>query len=206
MNSHQINKILNLIKRTGDKFVVMDKDSDEAYVMMDVMDYEDLLTDPVLDDLSEEEMLSKVNRDLSNWRIRNERKKDYYEDDCSEDDFDFEDDEIIESKKSDLEPWELEDIENEKEIEDDFDFEDENKNELGYAPTTMQDVELGDDFVEEVESEKSVDEKVSAEMQKEIEELKKIEPNFSGELKEESLEDVKEDDEEEDRFYLEPVE
>lgn len=43
MNSVQLNKTLRLIKRTGDKAIVLDQDSDQVFVLMDLDDYEDIL-------------------------------------------------------------------------------------------------------------------------------------------------------------------
>lgn len=42
MNNHQLNRILNLIEKTGDKFVVADKETDKVFVVMDMLDYEEM--------------------------------------------------------------------------------------------------------------------------------------------------------------------
>jgi hypothetical protein len=42
MNSNQLNRILKLIQRTGDKFVVADKDTDSVFVVMELLDYEEM--------------------------------------------------------------------------------------------------------------------------------------------------------------------
>lgn len=43
MNNEQLDKALRLLRRTGDKALVMDQASDQVFVMMDIDDYEGLL-------------------------------------------------------------------------------------------------------------------------------------------------------------------
>jgi len=45
MKEKQFNKILKLISRTGDRFVVLDRDTDKAMAIMDLDEYEQLLTE-----------------------------------------------------------------------------------------------------------------------------------------------------------------
>jgi len=42
MNDHQLNRILKLIAKTGDKFVVADRDTDQVFVVMDMLSYEEM--------------------------------------------------------------------------------------------------------------------------------------------------------------------
>lgn len=73
MHDHQLNRVLKLVKRTGDKLVILDQENDEASVLMGIGDYEELLSgsDP-LEELNEREMLDRVNRDLAHWRAQHE--------------------------------------------------------------------------------------------------------------------------------------
>ncbi|MBU1922173.1 type II toxin-antitoxin system Phd/YefM family antitoxin [Patescibacteria group bacterium] len=50
-------KFLNLIKKTGDRLIVTDKDEGEAYVIMSLSEYEDLIskTDGAYDTLKQSE-------------------------------------------------------------------------------------------------------------------------------------------------------
>lgn len=43
MKSSQLNRVLNVIRHTGDRLVVMDAESEEVIVMMSLTDYENLL-------------------------------------------------------------------------------------------------------------------------------------------------------------------
>lgn len=88
MHDHQLNRVLKLVKRTGDKLVILDQENDEASVLMGLGDYEELLSggEP-LEDLNEREMLDRVNRDLGNWRA-------YHEFDDEKEVMDMENDEV----------------------------------------------------------------------------------------------------------------
>ncbi|MDO8499957.1 MAG: hypothetical protein Q7S66_04890 [bacterium] len=81
MKSTQIERVLNLVRRTGDRLVIMDNQSDEIFTIMRLGDYEDLLnTDSWngerIEDLSEREMMEKVDRDISYWRSLHEEEPD----------------------------------------------------------------------------------------------------------------------------------
>ena len=43
MNNSQLNRVINLIKKTGDRCVVLDKGSEHAMVMMNLDEYEEIL-------------------------------------------------------------------------------------------------------------------------------------------------------------------
>ncbi len=49
MKDEQLNRILRLIKKTNDKFVVLDKASDDAHMIMSLDSYEDLIDGNELD-------------------------------------------------------------------------------------------------------------------------------------------------------------
>ena len=69
MKQNQLDRIIKLVRRTGDRFVIMDKETDEVMIMMNLGEYENLLNDSTpVEDLEEEEMLNKLNHDISRWR------------------------------------------------------------------------------------------------------------------------------------------
>ena len=73
MQSSQLNKALNIMRRTGDRLIIMDQETDEASVMMVLESYERLLNaTQTVGGLSEEEMVEKINRDIALWRAYNE--------------------------------------------------------------------------------------------------------------------------------------
>ena len=64
-----LQKIINLIKKTGDKAVILDKNGDLSCVVMTVADYEKLvLGQSGIQGLTEEELLDKINRDIEIWK------------------------------------------------------------------------------------------------------------------------------------------
>jgi len=74
MKQNQLDRIIKLVRRTGDRFVIMDKETDGVVVLMDLNEYEHLLNDvePV-EELEEEEMLNKLNYDISRWQEKKNR-------------------------------------------------------------------------------------------------------------------------------------
>lgn len=99
MNSKQLNRVLTLIRETGDRFVVADSGSDEVFALMTLDDYEFLaghvdrgIDEPFgdFDDskdiednwlkqntgrLSEQELLEKINNDIAQWRQEQKTEK-----------------------------------------------------------------------------------------------------------------------------------
>lgn len=73
----QFDKVLDLAAKTGDKVIVM-SDNHEPYVVMAVKDYEGLIQDySSVKDLTEEELLDKINRDIAVWKASQENGDDY---------------------------------------------------------------------------------------------------------------------------------
>ncbi len=94
MFPEQLKKILNLIKTTGDRVILFDHNTpDESYVLMDLNNYAGLvenkvLTQPhpvasvapemakekektsILENLTEEDLTDKINREISMWKNR----------------------------------------------------------------------------------------------------------------------------------------
>jgi len=64
-----INKVFSLIQKTGDRCVVVSPDTDEAYVVLSLAEYERIVfgrTD--VSELSEDALLDKINRDIAVWK------------------------------------------------------------------------------------------------------------------------------------------
>lgn len=72
-----MDKVLELAAKTGDKVIVL-SDNHEPYVVMTVKEYESMLTGPSsVKDLSEDELLDKINRDIAVWKASQEDLDDY---------------------------------------------------------------------------------------------------------------------------------
>lgn len=70
-----IKKIIELIQKTGDRFIVWDTDSNKPYVVMSLADYEKLLAQPEQPKThSESQLLEKINSDIALWRAKQERE------------------------------------------------------------------------------------------------------------------------------------
>lgn len=67
--SENLEKIINLIRKTGDKAIILDSSGDPSYVIMTVTDYERLtLGKTGVLGLTEQELLDKINRDVNIWK------------------------------------------------------------------------------------------------------------------------------------------
>ncbi len=78
---NQLQKAIDLIKKTGDKLVVFDssKPEEEAHVIMSLSDYEKLIqSNKEVKSLTENELLDKINRDIAIWRSEQENKNNNY--------------------------------------------------------------------------------------------------------------------------------
>ncbi len=190
MKQKQLDRIIRLVKRTGDRFVVLDRDTDEAMVVMNLDEYEDLLnTTTEVENLAEEEMLSRLNHDINRWQEQHEKKSPLPQ---------------IQYEEPEIEP----DLE-----EEEMDKEEEKEQDL---PEKLQEPENLAKFSQEIEDSELEDEIEFAPMSEPIPEppaepVKYIAPispaseatpntNFA----EEDLSDLPEGEEE--KFYLEPVE
>lgn len=62
-------KVLDLIKKTGDKGIVLDESGDPKYVIMSFFDYEKFVEGrSEVKGLTEDELLAKINRDIEIWK------------------------------------------------------------------------------------------------------------------------------------------
>ncbi len=82
MQNSQLNRVISLIKKTGDKTIIMDSESDAVMMLMDLGLYEKMLDRPAgVEKLTEEELLEKINRDVAVWRAYNDQEQvENYED------------------------------------------------------------------------------------------------------------------------------
>jgi len=71
-----IEKIIDLIKKTGDKCIILDAEGQPQYVIMSFDDYEKLISAKMeVAGLTEDELLDKINRDIANWKSGQEEEK-----------------------------------------------------------------------------------------------------------------------------------
>lgn len=75
MQNSQLNRVISLLKRTGDKTVIMDNESDAVMMLMDLGAYEKMLDNHQgIEKLTEEELMEKINRDVAVWRAYNDKE------------------------------------------------------------------------------------------------------------------------------------
>jgi hypothetical protein len=64
-----LDRIINLIRKTGDKAIVLDEFGNPQYTIMSIADYEQLvLGRSEVKGLTEEELIAKINRDIAIWK------------------------------------------------------------------------------------------------------------------------------------------
>ena len=106
-NYREIDQVLELSHKTGDKVIVVSEHHD-PYVLMSVKEYEALLHGPSsVNNLTEEELLEKINRDIAVWKASQDDVEDYNLEDFKVDTLKKED------KKEEKEPIHREKIEEE---------------------------------------------------------------------------------------------
>lgn len=70
-----LERLLDLIKKTGDRYVFEDKHGN-LFVALSIDDYENIvLKNSLVKDLSEEELLNKINKDIAIWKANQEDEK-----------------------------------------------------------------------------------------------------------------------------------
>lgn len=74
MKNTQLNRVLSLMRRTGDRCLILDSESEEVFAFLTLSDYERMLSGghSGLVEMNEKEMMDKVNRDIANWRAYHE--------------------------------------------------------------------------------------------------------------------------------------
>ena len=69
-------KLVNLLKKTGDKAIIIDESGEPGYVIMTVADYEELILGKSgVSGLTEVELLDKINRDIAIWKDTQELRE-----------------------------------------------------------------------------------------------------------------------------------
>ena len=72
----QLQRVINLIKKTGDKAIILDENGEPNYAIMTISDYESLiLGKSEVRGLTEEELLAKINREITIWKEDSEREQ-----------------------------------------------------------------------------------------------------------------------------------
>ena len=72
---NSLKKVIDLIKKTGDRCIVLNEDGEPTYVLMTFGDYEALVfgkSAPEVAGLTENELLEKINRDIATWKVAQE--------------------------------------------------------------------------------------------------------------------------------------
>jgi len=73
-----LKRIIKLIKKTGDRFIVTDADYELPYVVMSLDSYEKIILtekvdEPVSEEMSELQLLEKINNDIAVWKSQQEK-------------------------------------------------------------------------------------------------------------------------------------
>ncbi|MBU4360757.1 hypothetical protein L6278_00085 [Candidatus Parcubacteria bacterium] len=66
---NNINKILNLVKKTNDKVIITDENGEASFMLMPFTEYETIVENKSsVKDLSEKELLDQIDRDIAIWK------------------------------------------------------------------------------------------------------------------------------------------
>lgn len=72
-------KILDFIRRTGDRAIIADPESDEIFVLTTLSDYEQkILRKSPVKGLTEDQLLDRINQDIAVWQSTKETEVDDY--------------------------------------------------------------------------------------------------------------------------------
>lgn len=70
---HSFSKVFDLIKKTGDRCIVLPENGEDVYVIMSLAEYERLaLRKSDVTSLTEDELLDRINRDIAIWKTQQE--------------------------------------------------------------------------------------------------------------------------------------
>ncbi|NUM25008.1 MAG: hypothetical protein HUU49_00095 [Candidatus Buchananbacteria bacterium] len=73
---NSLQKIIDLIKQTGDNCIVLDHEGNPAYVLMTLADYQKMVIGRAeVAGLSEEELIDKINRDIASWKASSQQEE-----------------------------------------------------------------------------------------------------------------------------------
>lgn len=119
---NQLQKAINLSKKTGDRIIVFDSQKpDNVFIVMSLNDYENLaLGRSEVRGLTENELLDKINRDIAIWKsdqdycgslandyCDNEDEFEDLDDNEEEDDFDYQQPKKIEIGAEKRKTWQI---------------------------------------------------------------------------------------------------
>ncbi len=102
----QLEKAINLSKKTGDRVIVVDKyNENDIFVVMSLDEYEKIISQGLNRNsetrgLTEGELIDKINRDIANWKSdqrdlnNNLEFDDFYSEDSGDNESDIEDDNL----------------------------------------------------------------------------------------------------------------
>ena len=95
----KFDKVLDLVSKTGEKVIVV-SEKHNPFVLMSMKEYSSILQgSSTVNELSEEELLSKINRDIAIWKASQDENDDSQE--LKE--YDLEDFKVDEKKKENIE-------------------------------------------------------------------------------------------------------
>ena len=70
-----LDKVFTLLEKTNDRCLVLLPEQDQAYAILSLAEYERLiLARSQVEDLTEQELLDKINRDIAIWKTQQEDK------------------------------------------------------------------------------------------------------------------------------------
>lgn len=70
MNSKEFSEILEMLNNSGGKYIIVE-DGKPSYVLMDIKEYKNMSSgseNTSLEDMSKEELIEKINKDIAIWR------------------------------------------------------------------------------------------------------------------------------------------
>ena len=98
-----LEKIINLVKKTNDKVIITDESGDASFVLMPFADYEKIIENKEsVKDLSEKEMLDQIDCDIAVWKQEHddeEEDESQFDDPFGNDDENEDEDDIDEDFK-----------------------------------------------------------------------------------------------------------
>jgi hypothetical protein len=69
-------QVLSLVKKTGDRCIILDEASEDVFVVMGLHEYEKFVFgENTVCDLTEEELLDKINQDIAIWQANHEQEQ-----------------------------------------------------------------------------------------------------------------------------------
>jgi PHD/YefM family antitoxin component YafN of YafNO toxin-antitoxin module len=67
-----MDKIFELVLKRNEKVILADRSSSEAVVILNITEFERMAEQCRIEDLSEEELIRKINEDIALWRAKQE--------------------------------------------------------------------------------------------------------------------------------------